>query len=238
MPASPFPPVDFREAQVIAKTIAEQNAGKPMRRLTIFDSLKRSPESSTSRRLVTASAGFGLTQGSYKAEKISLTDRGKAVVEDDDPEAKISSVMGVKIFQEFFEQYKNSTLPSAQAASDFLVAKGIPQKSAKRCFGILVRSGEEVELIQEISGTKRVVSRDHAADTLRKQQGKKPQTDRKREEKADRGGEEDSRADDAGAGSYPEVHIDLQIHIPADASAEQIDRVFASMAKHLYGRSE
>ncbi|MCL5107374.1 MAG: DUF5343 domain-containing protein [Chloroflexi bacterium] len=35
----------------------------------------------------------------------------------------------------------------------------------------------------------------------------------------------------------PAVHIDLQIHISAEASAEQIDRVFASMAKHLYGRS-
>lgn len=34
----------------------------------------------------------------------------------------------------------------------------------------------------------------------------------------------------------PEVHIDIQIHISSDASAEQIDQMFASMAKHLYGR--
>lgn len=32
----------------------------------------------------------------------------------------------------------------------------------------------------------------------------------------------------------PTVHLDIQIHIPADASAEQMDRIFASMAKHLY----
>jgi hypothetical protein len=30
------------------------------------------------------------------------------------------------------------------------------------------------------------------------------------------------------------IHLDIQIHIPADASADQIDRIFASMAKHLY----
>ncbi len=33
----------------------------------------------------------------------------------------------------------------------------------------------------------------------------------------------------------PNLHIDVQVHIAADASAEQIEAVFASMAKHLYG---
>jgi hypothetical protein len=32
----------------------------------------------------------------------------------------------------------------------------------------------------------------------------------------------------------PSLHIDIQIHIPPDASADQIDHIFASMAKHLY----
>ena len=34
----------------------------------------------------------------------------------------------------------------------------------------------------------------------------------------------------------PEVNINLQIHISADASPDQIDQIFASMSKHLYGR--
>jgi hypothetical protein len=36
----------------------------------------------------------------------------------------------------------------------------------------------------------------------------------------------------------PTVHLDIQIHLAADLSAEQIDQVFASMAKHLYGRDD
>jgi hypothetical protein len=32
----------------------------------------------------------------------------------------------------------------------------------------------------------------------------------------------------------PVVHINLQIHISADASTDQIEQVFASMAKHIY----
>lgn len=34
----------------------------------------------------------------------------------------------------------------------------------------------------------------------------------------------------------PALHLDVQVHIAADASLEQIDAVFASMARHLYGR--
>ncbi|WP_439662592.1 hypothetical protein ACSHWB_14745 [Lentzea sp. HUAS TT2] len=38
----------------------------------------------------------------------------------------------------------------------------------------------------------------------------------------------------AAPNNGPNVHLDIQIHIPADASPEQIDSIFASMAKHLY----
>lgn len=34
----------------------------------------------------------------------------------------------------------------------------------------------------------------------------------------------------------PEVHIDIQIHISPESTAAQIDKIFESMAKHLYGR--
>jgi len=33
----------------------------------------------------------------------------------------------------------------------------------------------------------------------------------------------------------PSVHIDIQIHISPEASPDQIDHIFSSMAKHLYG---
>jgi hypothetical protein len=34
----------------------------------------------------------------------------------------------------------------------------------------------------------------------------------------------------------PALHIDIQIHISPGASAEQIEPIFASMGKHIYGR--
>lgn len=36
----------------------------------------------------------------------------------------------------------------------------------------------------------------------------------------------------------PALHIDVQIHISADSGPDQIDQIFASMAKHLYGKGK
>jgi len=36
----------------------------------------------------------------------------------------------------------------------------------------------------------------------------------------------------------PSVHIDIQIHISPEASADQIDQIFKSMSKHLYGAKD
>jgi hypothetical protein len=33
--------------------------------------------------------------------------------------------------------------------------------------------------------------------------------------------------------AFPSLHIDVQIHIASDASADQIDKIFESMAKHF-----
>ncbi len=39
-------------------------------------------------------------------------------------------------------------------------------------------------------------------------------------------------------GASPSLHIDIQIHIASDASSDQIDQIFASMAKHLYKNNQ
>jgi len=39
----------------------------------------------------------------------------------------------------------------------------------------------------------------------------------------------------ANTGNRPNLHIDLQIHISPESTPEQIETIFACMAKHLYG---
>ena len=41
-----------------------------------------------------------------------------------------------------------------------------------------------------------------------------------------------------GSQAAPSVHIDIQVHIAPESSPEQIDQIFKSMAKHLYGKGD
>ena len=43
-------------------------------------------------------------------------------------------------------------------------------------------------------------------------------------------------ANGGGNSDGPSVHVDVQVHISPDATADQIDAIFASMAKHLYAK--
>jgi len=43
-----------------------------------------------------------------------------------------------------------------------------------------------------------------------------------------------SSPDESGGSSAPSLHVDIQVHISPEATADQIDQIFASMSKHLY----
>src|SRR5438874_744418 len=58
-------------------------AGQRIRRLTLFENLKRPAESSSSRQLVTNSVQYGLTKGGYTAEYLELTDDGRIASSDE-----------------------------------------------------------------------------------------------------------------------------------------------------------
>ena len=48
-----------------------------------------------------------------------------------------------------------------------------------------------------------------------------------------KGPEHGKQGPPAGKWSYPSLHIDIQVHITPDTSADQIDKIFESIAKHL-----
>jgi hypothetical protein len=49
-------------------------------------------------------------------------------------------------------------------------------------------------------------------------------------------GDNPGRRDKAPQSAVPGININLQIHISADSTPDQIDQIFASMAKHIYQR--
>ena len=70
------------------------------------------------------------------------------------------------------------------------------------------------------------------ATTSKNGSGEKPATSRNAR-RANRSAEKATRQ---GSGRIePSLNINVQVHISSDASADQIDQIFKSMAEHLYG---
>jgi hypothetical protein len=72
-----FPALTFQEALTLAEAIQKYNSGQKVRRLTLFEKLDQSPDSSATRRMIISSGQYGLTKGSYNAEYLELTTEGK-----------------------------------------------------------------------------------------------------------------------------------------------------------------
>ena len=74
----PFPAVPFTEAHEFAKQIYDFGSGQPVRRLSLFDHLQRTPDSGPSRQLITNANKYGLLKGSYASEHLELTQEASA----------------------------------------------------------------------------------------------------------------------------------------------------------------
>src|SRR5258706_484321 len=80
-----FPRLALSKVLELPEMIYELGEGTPVRRLTVFDRLGKSSESSTSRELIIASGGgYGLTTGGYTADFLNVTERAREIVASPD----------------------------------------------------------------------------------------------------------------------------------------------------------
>jgi hypothetical protein len=236
--AKPFPTATFEEVLILPKGVADHGAGDRIRRMTLFDKLGRSPESGLSRTLVTNSARYGLTNGSYQAEFIELTDEGKHITDGAHDGRAVRQTMfklaleQFEPFSQIYERLKNRRIPSEDVLRDEFGQVGISAEDRELAARVFLANARHLGLIQEVSGTERLISIEHVVEQLADDGNhiRRPQPP------------DDPRPGTTQPPSLPppalspSVHIDIQIHIDSSATEQQIDQIFASMARHLYGR--
>lgn len=170
--AKPYPTSPMKEVVALAEALFAEGSGLPVRRLTVFDALGRAPDSGAGRQLVTASAKYGLTTGSYNAEVLELTPAGKSVV---DPQskprerarAKINcAVSSIEIFHNVYESLVSKKLPSRAFLLDAFRNLDVPEKHLEEAVDTFSLNLQYVGLLQNLSGAERVVSIDAVLDEL------------------------------------------------------------------------
>lgn len=159
-----FPAVSFDEALFLAKAIQEHGAGQPIRRLTLFEALDRSPDSGPGRKLVTSSNQYGITTGGYNAETLALTQLGDVASSPTaakpaqlEARAKLA-IQDVGPFDAIYEQYKGSRLPSIEVLRDAAGVAGVPTAQRAECVETFLANARELGLIRNIGGSEHLIS--------------------------------------------------------------------------------
>lgn len=168
----PYPPASLEEAVKFAREIYEFNSGLPVRKLSFFDHVGRSPESSASREAITNGNKYGLLKGSFSSEQLELTPDALAIVADscrprEQAKAKVRlGIDNIDPFKRLYEKLAGSRLPVTNALADSMLEVDVPADLAQEAVDLFVVNLRFVGLLQVLSGAERVVTIDHLLDNL------------------------------------------------------------------------
>ena len=111
----PHPPILLATALQLAEVITQRNASRPMNRLLLAEAMGYSPSSSGFRDRITASAKYGLTEGNYNSETISLTPLGVTATrprnEAERIEARRDAFRAIPLYGDLIKYFSNARIP-------------------------------------------------------------------------------------------------------------------------------
>ena len=240
-PTKPYPSITFEEALLLPKSILEHGVDGEIQRLTLLRTLGFSPSSSKTRNLISGSYKYGLTDGSYTAQSLTVTDAGRVVTAtgySTHEAMKKRFELAINQFSPFktlYDRLKGNRLGGGAVLQDELRRAGVSDADSQHAADIFTANLRSLGLVYEVTGSDYVRAIEQALEeTLDSPVVIAPELPNIKPVVADVAPVEGHR--DAGlATNRPALHIDIQVHIDPTSSAEQIDQIFASMAKHLYG---
>ena len=148
-----FPNITLEQAMRIAQAIWDNFAGKGAAPHNIAMAIDLSPTSGGWRNLCGSSIAYGLTEGGYNANQITLTELGRRIVapikEGDDEAARVDAVLQPRLEREFFQKYNKAKLPKDEIGQNVLVSMGLPKERVVQAFNILKENGAFTGIIRE-----------------------------------------------------------------------------------------
>ena len=239
-PRKPFPLLSIEDTLILPKGILDYGLDGNINRLTLLDKMGRSPSSSATRVLISSSNKYGLTTGSYNSPTLQVTDNGIVALGGDSHsqetiEKRFELAIGqIEPFDQLYNKLKNQRLPDTAVLRDEFVQIDVSISDSEKAVIVFTENLRFLGLVQEVSGKECVKG---IEDVLKDASGVDDKAPVVREvdslletlEPAEVNGKTPTQP------KRPDLHIDIQVHIDPTSSAEQIDQIFASMARHLYG---
>ena len=240
-PGKPFPPITFEEAVSLPKSILEHGFDGEIQRVTLLRELGIAPTSQNARNWISGSYRYGLTEGSYTAPLLSVTEAGRIVSRSDFASLPIKAKgfeLAIGQFEPFkllYEKLKENRLRRGQVLHDELKRIGVLEADCQQAAEIFTENLRFLDLVETVAGSDYVRKIDMVAEGTPTESVQNPTESPKEENATDLGAPVEGSEKIVRVTNRPALHIDIQVHIDPTSSAEQIDQIFASMAKHLYG---
>jgi hypothetical protein len=161
-----FPASTFEEPLDFAKEVFRIGSGQPVKRLTLFDQLGKSPESGGSRQLIINSGKYGLTKGGVAADNIELTPEGQKAVDEQvnsREQARVRAqlaIFNIEPFQKLYDKFVGNKLPANAVLIDAAKDAGIDADHAAEAVDTFVVNLRFVGLLRTLSGAERIITLD------------------------------------------------------------------------------
>lgn len=168
----PFPASPFEEALDFARTIYAFGSGQPVRRLSVFDHLGKSPESGPSRQLIINANKYGLIEGGYQADSLKITANALKVLESESApreqaKARVKlAIEDIQPFADLYTRFMSNKLPARAALIDAAKDVGVADEMSEECVDTFIVNLRFVGLLQTLSGAERIITIDHLLDSL------------------------------------------------------------------------
>jgi len=150
------PTFSLAKALRVPQALADNYGKSPTRPLRVAEAVGTLPLSSNFRALTGASIAYGLTDGGYNAELISLTSLGRRIVaptiEGDELAAKREALLKPRVIRDFLTKYNGSRLPTDQIARNVLEELGVPRDRTSGTLHLIIESAKEVGFLRDLKG--------------------------------------------------------------------------------------
>lgn len=178
----PFASMCASECVILPEGIWKYASGQKIRRITLFDELGKSPDSGTSRTLITASSKYGFTNGGYQAEYIELSEEGYIAFNPEESQenqlrAKFNLVIGRnEYFKSLYEKYKGSKLPIKSVIIDYLGELNLDVEYREDGAELFIENAKYLGIIRILSGAERLITIEQALEEAESKQSNKELT--------------------------------------------------------------
>lgn len=230
------PSYSLEQALRVARSIADNYAYKPTKPVSVAGAMGMTHTAGPFRMISGASVAYGLTTGAAQAPEIGITPLGMRIVQPmvvgDDMAAKREALLRPKVVGEFLRTYDGAALPPDNIAKNVLASKGVPAERLDAVLELIMEGAKAVGFIRDWGNGRRTIDlagppppagEDDEAPT---QSATAPAV-------AARTIPAQVAAAPVGVSMGPGVHINIEIHIAADATSETVEEIFKNMRRYV-----